>query len=162
MTNAERQQRFREGHPKPRSKTMNEQRALRPEAPRMPISVEEYSKLRALKYERTINDFVEDIHLKLIEDQRYNDLLHAIYPEHAVEKSLWIDDVLAAQMIREYANDHDLKVVTKENLAVIIKAMHVVQKRYKATREIRRNTVGGVKVTDAMPDENNHPRQDDE
>jgi hypothetical protein len=156
MTNAERQQRFRVGRPKPRSKTMNEAvkkaEVLR-EPPRMPLKQEDYMALRALKHERTINDYVEDIHLKLIADQHYNDLLHAIYDEQAVTGLMRVDDVLAAQLIQKYAVDNNVLEVASAKLATVVKAMKVVLRRYRASRKIRRNTVGGVVVE--SDDDNN-------
>lgn len=125
---------------------MKQQTNLRPVPPSLPSTTEAYLAHRKLKARRTINDIVEEFHLKLIEDEKYAALLWATYDEQAVEKSLVIDDTLAAQMLRTRAVKDGNNELAGESLAVIVHALRIVLKRYGFSRKERRNMVGGVAV----------------
>jgi hypothetical protein len=86
---------------------------------------------------RTINDHGEDIHLKLIEDEHYNDLLSATCNAESVEGTMWTDDRLAALMIQDYARRSRHTEVANAKLRAIVRALHVVQRRYGMSRKQR-------------------------
>ena len=113
------------------------------EAPPLPADIKEWT--RFAKQERTLNDLVEDLHVELVEDEKYRALLRAVYDAHAVEGSLAADNVLAAQMIRNLAKERNSEI-QKEKLAVINMALGVVLRRYRASRKQRRNMVAGEEV----------------
>jgi hypothetical protein len=116
----------------------------------IPRSVEDW--IRKTEFHRTLNDQVEDIHLRLVDDEEYLAYLDAVYDEQAVEGSLAADNVMAAKKIREAAlamTPPNTKLA-KEKLATISKALGVVLRRYHQSRTERRVTVGG----EAVPSEN--------
>ena len=90
--------------------------------------------------ERTLIDQVEQIHLSLIEDDQYFRYLEAVYDEQAVEGSLFADDTMAAEMIRDYAKKIACSAVAHEKAATIVKALGAVLRRYGASRKQRRQT----------------------
>lgn len=123
-------------------------RALQ-EAPPLPANIDDWT--RHIKAERTLNDLVEDIHRSLVGDEktneRYRALLRAVYDTQAVEGSLAADNIMAAMMIRERAeNMEGMEEVRREKLATINQCLGVVLRRYRATRKQRRQTLGGEEV----------------
>jgi uncharacterized protein (UPF0128 family) len=114
--------------------------------PSLPSTVGEHLAHRRLKVQRTLNDYVEDVHLLLIENKDYLALISAVWDEHAVEGSLAADNIKAAEMIRDKAKKLDNHVLAKEKLATIAKALGVIMRRYGYSRKERRNMVGGVVV----------------
>ena len=121
---------------------------LRP-APPLPSNIDDWK--RHIKAERTLNDLVEEIHRKLVnEDEQYRAYLRAVYDAHAVEGSLSADNTMAAIIIRKKADELGMDDVKDEKLAIINMALGVVLRRYHASRKQRRNMLGGKEV----PDEN--------
>jgi hypothetical protein len=116
-----------------------------PLPPPLPITVTDWLSKRDMKTERTLNDYIEDVHVKLLgngetEGTLYRAYLYATYDEQAVEGSLSADNVKAAEMIREAAlTDSPIK---HEKLATISKALGVVLRRYHESRKERRQRVG--------------------
>jgi len=125
-------------------------------APHLPTDIHDWQ--RSIKAERTLNDYVEDIHRVLVGDgtrdddttqtrgDRYLSLLRATYDAHAVEGSLSADNTLAAIMIRKKAKEMGIVDVAGEKLAIINMALGVVLRRYKLSRKQRRNMVHGEEV----------------
>jgi hypothetical protein len=113
---------------------------------KLPDTVEEFKQWRETKPRRTLNDFVEQLHLELYNNQRYFKLLDGTTDEDTVEGSCGADNVLAAMMLRDLAKEKAIKEVAEKKIATIVKSLGVVLSRYKATRKQRRNTVGGVYV----------------
>jgi hypothetical protein len=99
----------------------------------------------------TLNDYVDQIHIKLWEREEYRQALEAVYDEDAVEGSLAADNFVAATMIREYARKNGVVAVDKK-LATIVKALNVVMRRFNVSRSQRARMIGGVVV-----DGNSHP-----
>jgi len=98
---------------------------------------------------QNLNDHVDAIHVKLFSsDQKYQQLLDAVYDEEAQEGSLAADNIMAAIMIRTYAkkDDADLYVGSKK-LATIVKSLNVCLRRYHMTRKERAVSVGGEPVS---------------
>jgi hypothetical protein len=91
---------------------------------------------------RTLNDYVEDVFLRLYnEDERFKSLLEAVGNEDAVEGSTFADDIVAAQVIRDAAPDGSL--VKRKNLSAIRRALNVVLRRYEISRSERARSLGG-------------------
>lgn len=122
---------------------MSRQAIYRADPPALPAKIEDWE--RKIKGERSLNDLVEDIHRKLVENPQYRKLLHAVWDSQAVEGSLSADNTMAALMIREQAKD-DESEVADEKLATISQALGVVLRRYSASRKERRRTVAGEVV----------------
>ena len=126
-------------------------RALRPRPPELPAVIEDWQ--RFLVVERSINDHVEDVHRQLIQDKEdgkhYLAYLYACWDEQAVEGSLSCDNVMAAQMIRNWAVEHDdAHPLGREKLSTISKSLGVVLRRYRASRKERRLLVSGEVVSE--------------
>jgi hypothetical protein len=117
-------------------------KALKPLPARLPEKIEDWQ--RKVKFERTLNDMVEQIHRRLVdESDEYRAYLYACWDEQAVEGSLSADNIKAAEMIRNNANNDE---VAKQKLATLAKVLGVVLRRYGASRKERRNTIGGEVV----------------
>jgi hypothetical protein len=114
----------------------------------LPGTVEELLAARRTMRVRTLNDYVDDIHLALWSNEAYRATLEAVYDEDAVEGSLAADNFTAAQMIRKYAKDNNLAYVANRKLATIVKALNVVLRRFGFSRRQRALTVGGVMVSE--------------
>jgi hypothetical protein len=110
---------------------------------------DQFRAMRKSKSVRTLNDAVEEIHLTLFNDEKYHAYHDAVYDEQAVEGSLSADNLMAAQLIRNYAMSKGRTEVAKEKLATISKALGVVLNRYNLGRRSRRNMLGGEIVPDA-------------
>lgn len=103
--------------------------------------------LRRIKARRSINDLFEDAYLVLIEtDDTYIRLLDAIYDSQAVEGSLSIDNMKAAERVRNYAIEHNIPALKDEKLATLVRVQGVVVRRYGMDRKHRRQTIGGEVV----------------
>lgn len=127
--------------------------SLKPVPQPLPATTEAFLAHRKMREKRTVNDRVEDVHLRLINNETYRDLLFAIFDEQAIEASMEIDDVLAAKMIRDdavRAGDYELG---REKLATIVKSLRVVLRRYRFSRNERRAQVGDTVVTPLVSDE---------
>ena len=117
-------------------------KALRPLPAKVPEKIEDWQ--RKVKFERTLNDMVEQIHRRLVdESDEYRAYLYACWDEQAVEGSCAADNIKAAEMIRNNANTEE---VLKQKLATLAKVLGVVLRRYGASRKERRNTIGGEVV----------------
>ena len=116
--------------------------ALRPLPPALPETVDGFIAHRKLKAKRTLNDQVEDAYLRLVENEKFQAFIFAVYDEQAVEGSLAADNIMAAEMIRDKAKAAGSELAS-EKLATISKALGVVQRRYGFSRKERRNMVRG-------------------
>ena len=115
---------------------------LRTPAP-LPTTTQDLLAQRRLKAKRTINDLVEDVVIKLWENDTFMKLIDAVYDSDTVEGSMDIDDTLAAMMIRDAAKEAGNEELAGKKLDVIVHAMRVVLRRYGQDRRERRNTIGG-------------------
>lgn len=104
----------------------------------LPATVQDLLNQRRTGQHKTLNDFVEAIHLSLWETPSYQNYLRAVYVEQAIEGDLFCDDIEAARMIRERARRDGNAVVKDEKLATIRKALLVVMRRYRIDRKGRR------------------------
>ena len=114
--------------------------------PPLPVNRNALLAQRVGQMRRTLNDLVEEAHISLYEDERYNSFLNAVYDEQAVEGSLSADNIMAATMIREHATKNEDNPLANEKLATISKALGVVLRRYEISRKERRNMIHGETV----------------
>ena len=117
--------------------------------PQLPQSLEDLDKQRKVPRFININDLIEEIHRTLWSESDQYRLFHeAVWDPQAVEGDCDIDDYKAAEMIRDYAKEHQNADVAKCNLATVVKCMRVIMRRYKASRRERRYEVQGENVKD--------------
>jgi len=113
--------------------------ASRPELVPLPATVEDLMRQRIAQRKRSIIDIVEEIHLQLWDkEEDYIRLLNSVWNEQAVEGSVRIDRVCAAEMVRDYAQKRGDNPAGKANLATIVKALGVILKRYRISPKQRR------------------------
>lgn len=118
-------------------------------APALPRGVAGW--VRKIAHERNLNDLVEDVHLRLVDNEKYLKLLEATHDAEAVEGSLSADNVMAAIMIRDAAREYEVHGVDNQKLGSIVRALGVVLRRYEVSRKERKAMVRGQRV----PDDNN-------
>lgn len=118
---------------------------------KLPTTVTDWYEARKGSINRTDNDRVEEIHLKLIEDEKYRRYLDAYDDGEAVEGSMATDNVFAAQMIRNKAIEAGDSRIASLKAHTIVRCLGVVLRRFRLSRKERANMIGGVVV----PTENN-------
>jgi hypothetical protein len=119
--------------------------------PPLPTRTEDLLAQRKLKAKRTINDHVEDVIVNLWEDKTFMKLLDGVYDSMTVEGSMDVDDVMAANMIRQEAKKNNKDELANQKLDAIVRAMRVVLRRYGQGRKERRDTMGGEVVPGGSP-----------
>jgi hypothetical protein len=147
---AERQRRYRQRHGLSNSAIrgvtdvsdaqMNDAMELdrRPRPPPLPQTKADLLAGYKLKRKRSINDLVEEIVVKLWDqDDDFMKYVDAIYDSDAVEGSLAEDDTIASQIIRNYAGKHNHVEVAGKNLHTIKLAMKVALRRFGVDRPER-------------------------
>jgi hypothetical protein len=141
MTVAERQHRYRERLKAQREALMTQTETNGGELQKVPPALPETrTDLLAhykLKRKRSINDLVEDIVVKLWEDEEFQKLVDAIYDSDSVHGSMADDDVMAALMIKEVAKKNGPEEVAEKNIHTIKLAMRVVLRRFTQGRSER-------------------------
>jgi hypothetical protein len=128
--------------------------AYRPPAPSLPATVMDLLAQRKTMRARSLNDDVEDCHLKLYEDQSYRKLFLPIWKEETIEGSFIADDITAAMMIRDFAKKNRLPIASNAKLHAIVRSLFVVCRRYQMDRRTRQAMVGGDTVS--VNDEHEH------
>jgi hypothetical protein len=118
---------------------------------KLPTTVTEWYDARKGSINRTDNDRVEELHLKLVGIEQYQRFLDAYDDAEAVEGSMAIDNVFAAQMIRNKAIEAGDSRIASLKVRTIVRCLGVVLRRYRLSRKERANMIGGVVV----PLENN-------
>lgn len=103
----------------------------------LPATREDFLAQYRLKRRRTINDYVEDVVIRIWDDENFTKHIDAIYESQAVEGSLDDDDTMAALIIREFARNNNLPVVANSKIHTVKLAMRVVLKRYGQGRHQR-------------------------
>jgi hypothetical protein len=98
---------------------------------------------------RTLNDDVDDIHLRLWEDPNYRRYFDALWASDTIEGSFIADDIGAAVMIREYAKNNQFPFAARAKLHSIVRSLHVVCRRYAMSRRDRQRQVHGEAVNGA-------------
>ena len=123
------------------------ERSLRIAAPPLPPTVMDLLNQRKSLRTRSLNDDVEEIHLRLWENPQYRALFLAIWREEAIEGSFIDDDCEAARMVRQHAIKHEVPIAKGAKLASIRHSLKVVARRYGISRKERQNMVGGEVVS---------------
>lgn len=125
----------------------SENRIRRPDVIPLPATREAMIAQRKTQRIRTLNDHVEELHLYLYGNEKYERFLDAVYDEDAVEGSLTADNLEAARMIRDAATEGNRDpYIRDKKLATIVKSMGIVLKRYGISRRERAHTVSGETV----------------
>lgn len=107
-------------------------------APALPATRSDLLAQYKLKRRRSINDLVEEIVVKLWDnDEKFMKLVTAIYDSEAQEGSLADDDTMAALIIRDTAERDKHVEVAKQNLHTIKLAMRVCLRRFGVGRSER-------------------------
>jgi hypothetical protein len=117
----------------------------RPPAPPLPATTKDMLDQRKGDLSRTLNDLVEEVHVRLYDKSDYRDLLSAVWDSEAVEGSLSADTYSAAAMIRAEAKSRG-SLVKDKNLATISRSLGVVLRRFDLDRKTRRHMVDGKVV----------------
>src|SRR5262245_6240612 len=117
--------------------------------PPLPTTTQDLLASRKLKARRTINDLVEDQVVKLWEDKTFSRYVDGVYDSMTVEVSMYSDDVMAAQMIRDAAKKSGSDELADQKLDTIVHAMRVVLRRYGQGRKERREMMGGEVMPEA-------------
>jgi hypothetical protein len=126
----------------------------RPPAPPLPATVTDLLAQRKMMRSRSINDDVDEIHLKLWEQESYRRLFTPIYREETIEGSFIADDMVAAMKVREFASKNEqFSIARSARLAAIVKALHIVARRYGISRQERQRLVGGERVNGGITEE---------
>ena len=119
----------------------------------LPATVQDMLNNRRTAAGRTLNDYVEDLHIKAYADPKYQAFLEAVYDAEAVEGSLSADNHEAGRYLRELAVRENVPQVAGRKIAVIVKSLNVVLRRYRMTRKERAMTIGGYVMRDHNNDE---------
>ena len=80
-------------------------------APALPATLQDLLKERKFQPKRTLNNYVDDIHQNLWENEAYQRLLWAVWTSETVEGSIIANDLEAARMQRNYAKENGISVV---------------------------------------------------
>jgi hypothetical protein len=113
----------------------------------LPATVEDLLAHRSKIAPPNLNDKVETLYLALYPDPVFQRLLDAVHSEDAQEGSLYADDIMAAEMLRDYAvGEGKDPYVAGKKLATIARALNIVQARYNLTRKMRAKSVGGSEI----------------
>lgn len=111
----------------------------------LPATVLDLIKQRTGRFEKTLNDMVEELYLKLWENAQFKRLLDAVTDGEAVEGSLGCDDHEAARMLRELARKEHSPIQDKP-IASYKLALKVVMRRYQMSRKQRKLELHGSTV----------------
>ena len=109
----------------------------------LPVSQEALIALRKSMRLRTLNDYVDDVHVYLWNDPNYRRALEAVSDGDCIEGSMSADNFVAATMIRRHAIETKNTNLSDRKLAMIVKALGVVLRRYGITRKERAITIDG-------------------
>lgn len=94
--------------------------------------------------DRTLNDYVEDVHLELWDNPLFRKALNAVTDAGTLEGSVGADNFVAATMIRARATENGKpRAVIDAKLQEIVTALQVVMRRYKIGRKDRIYLLGG-------------------
>jgi hypothetical protein len=104
----------------------------------LPETVEDLMSNLKSKKNQTLNDQVQSLHLILWPKSEYKAYLDAVWKENAVEGDLFVDDIMACEMIRTQAVKSGNAYVANQPLAAIRKALLVVMRRFQISRRERR------------------------
>jgi hypothetical protein len=94
-----------------------------------------------------LNDEVHDIFRVLWHDEKFRLLLNATTDKDSIEGATYVDDVVAAQQIRDYAlTDGKNPFVGGKQVAAIVRSLKVVMRRHEMSRKDRAAMLDGMPV----------------
>ena len=99
----------------------------------LPTTREGFQASRILKRRMILADYVEPIVAELWENEQFHNYVDPTNDDEAVEGSIEIDYVKAAEMIRDFAIEHNIKDVKKHNLKALVLALRRVLWRHHAS-----------------------------
>lgn len=123
-----------------------ENAVVRSQPPALPSTVSDLLAQRRSLRARSLNDDVDECHLKLWDDPDYRRWFLAIHPADTIEGSFNADDIMVADKIRRFAIANRIPIAANAKLASIVWSLHVVCRRYAMSRKERRNMVGDEHV----------------
>jgi hypothetical protein len=92
-----------------------------------------------------MNDHVEFVFMELYPEEKFRNLLQAVWPEDSVNGTLELDDAEAAAMIQEgalfSASETIRRLVGRADRKTVVKALKVVMRRYGISRTQRRKVL---------------------
>ena len=117
---------------------MNELKHIdRPNTP-LPATRADFMARNIISRPKSLNDAVDNIVVKLLDDERFARFLAPAYPEQSVHGDLFLDDAELARMIIQEAAENDILLITETKLKGVIRAMNVALRRYSFSRKQRR------------------------
>lgn len=105
----------------------------------LPATREQLLAQRKIKRSSSLTDLVDVIFVEMWPEHRFRACNEAVWNEHTVEGSLVDDEVLAAQMIRDYAKKKSMDSVAEAKTADIRRALKVAKRRNGVDRKTRLN-----------------------
>lgn len=118
-------------------------KSLYREPPPLPATRADLDAQLKIVKQKSLNDWVHELHRMLWEDPNYSRYFKAIYHSQAVEGFLRTDHQEAARYLRDYARSKEIDEVSNELLHSIEKALNVVRRRYDLDVQTRQNMVDG-------------------
>jgi hypothetical protein len=152
MTIAERVRRHRERRTHQQESEMTSTPILR-RAPPLPATKQEFEALNRLKRRPTIVDRVQPYVVKLWENSEFQKLVDAIDPSEAVTGSLLMDDVLAAQMVQQEAQEAGDEFLQNVKLRAIAFGMRRVLWRHHQSRPEREVQAEKERLMNGAPEQ---------
>jgi len=111
-------------------------------APPVPNSVVDLMAQRKTLRTKTLNEYVEDVFLKLWENKEFRRYFVPIWRSQTIEGSFIADELCAAMMVRDFPEAHPL--VKSANLDSLQHSLRVVANRYGLGRKERQAIVDNV------------------
>jgi hypothetical protein len=111
----------------------------------LPPTVADLIKRRKGRFEKTLNDMVEELYLKLWENEQFKKYLTAVTDGEAEEGSMGCDDHEAARMLRDLARKEH-SPASDTPLASFKLSLKVIMRRYEMSRKLRRISLHGQPV----------------
>lgn len=115
-------------------------------APPVPGTVVDLINQRKSLRTRTLNDDVEDAFLKLWEREDFKRFFVPIWRSETIEGSFIDDEVCAAHMLRQFAQENHMPLARNAKLDALRHSMRVVARRYGLSRSERQALVGDEHV----------------
>lgn len=108
---------------------------------KLPVTQEDLAARYNMKRESNLNDMVETYVRKMIVDDNFRKYLNELTREDALEGDLFLDDSVAAGMIRDAAIEDSNSMVSEQKLKPLIRSLKVVMRRFNISREQRRDNM---------------------
>jgi hypothetical protein len=134
------------------SEDLKEGSSLGPSRGQVPATVADLIAQRRSGVARTLNDDIEDLHLREWPNQEYRKLFEAVYAPDYITGDRLLEDGEAARMLKQRAiEDGGYPRVANGKLKVLILALRVVMNRYHLGRLERARMIGGVQIDTSRP-----------